>query len=98
VKGAKRCLLHTPGCAAQIGRKGGLRRRVFNPENLAPLEAPASAEDIAKYMAVTLVEVRSARLDPRLANSLAQIGMVFLKALEHGNLEKRIAALEKGPA
>ena len=86
--------MHTPGRAAQIGQRGGLRRRVFNPENLRPLETPQTAQDVALFIAVTMSEVRMAKLDPRVANALGQLGTVFLKSLELGDLEKRVRELE----
>jgi hypothetical protein len=87
-------VMHTPGRAAQIGQRGGLRRRVFNPESLAPLETPQTAQDVTRFIATTMTEVRMARLDPRIANALGQLGTVFLKGLELGDLERRVAALE----
>jgi hypothetical protein len=86
--------MHTPGRAAQIGQRGGLRRRVFDPANLSPLETPRTAEDLTAFVAVTMTEVRMARLDPRIANALGQLGTVFLKGLELGDLERRVRQLE----
>ena len=94
LRGSKRCTMHTPGRAEEIGRAGGLRRRVFSPDNLAPLETCESAQDVTRFIAVTMNEVRLAKLDPRIANALGQLGTVFLKALELGNVEQRLAALE----
>jgi hypothetical protein len=68
---------------------------VFNPENLAPLETPQTAQDLTAFVAMTMTEVRLARLDPRIANAISQLGGVFLRGLEVGDLEKRVAELEK---
>jgi hypothetical protein len=72
-----------------------LRRRVFNPENLAPLETPQTAQDVTRFIAMTMTEVRLARLDPRIANALSQLGSVFLRGLELGDLERRVTELER---
>jgi len=94
LRGSKRCVMHTEGRAREIGRKGGLRRRVFNPENLSPLETPRTAEDLTIFVAMTMTEVRLARIDPRIANALSQLGGIFLRGLELGELAKRVATLE----
>ena len=41
-----------------------------------------------------MIETRKSKLDPRIANSLGQLGMVFLKRLELGELERRVRELE----
>jgi hypothetical protein len=46
-------------------------------------------------MAQTIVEVRSGKVDPRVANSISYLGAGFLKAVELVDLEARLAALEK---
>jgi len=94
LRGTQKCFLHTAGRAAQAGQRGGLRRRIFDPSNLVALDVPKSAEDLALWIATTMNECRLARLDPRVANSLGQLGQVFLRALETGDLERRVAALE----
>jgi hypothetical protein len=72
-----------------------LRRRVFSPENLAQLETPQTAQDVTRFIATTMTEVRMARLDPRIANALSQLGGVFLRGLELGDLERRVSELER---
>ena len=52
VTGKKFCSLHAePGRAAELGRKGGLRRAVYSLENLKAFSAPTSAADLRGLIA-----------------------------------------------
>ena len=74
------------GRARELGRKGGLRRTVFNPAELADLGKPTNAQDLACFVATCMDEVRKSKLAPGIANCLGQLGMVFLKAIEQVEL------------
>jgi hypothetical protein len=87
------CIMHS-GRARELGRKGGLRRTVFNPDGLAELGMPTNAQDLARFIAVVMDEVRKCRLAPGVANCLGQLGMVFLKAIEQVELNVIHAELE----
>jgi hypothetical protein len=82
------------GRARELGRRGGLRRTVFNPDGLAELGIPTNAQDLACFIAACLVEVRTSKLPPGIANCLGQLGMVFLKAIEQVELNVIRAELE----
>ena len=86
VTGKRFCTMHS-GRARELGRKGGLRRTVFKPEGLAELGVPTSAEDLARFIATCMDEVRKSKLAPGIANCLGQLGMVFLKAVEQTELK-----------
>jgi hypothetical protein len=83
--GKRLCIMHS-GRARELGRKGGLRRTVFNPEGLKELDVPTSAQDLAHFVATCMDEVRKGKLTPGIANCLGQLGMVFLKAVEQCEL------------
>ena len=85
VTGKRVCTMHS-GRARELGRKGGLRRKVFNPEGLAELGIPTSAQDLALFVATCMDEVRKSKLAPGIANCLGQLGMVFLRAVEQTEL------------
>jgi hypothetical protein len=87
-------MLHTGDNAKLLGARGGRRRAIYNPEGLEPFTAPKNASDMVRLFAQTVVEVRSGRLDPRVANSVAILGTGFLNALEGAELEARLAVLE----
>lgn len=93
--GQKFCTMHAPGGAAACGRVGGKRRAVFDPSQLTELGLPTTAQELAHFVATTMIEVRGAKLETNIANCLGQLGSVFLRAIEQGDLEKRIEALEK---
>jgi hypothetical protein len=93
--GEKYCSLHSePGKAAELGRKGGLRRTVYSPDGLKEFSAPKSAADLRDLLAQSIIEIRAGKLDPKLANSISYLGSGFLRAIEVSDLESRLAALE----
>jgi len=91
--GKRFCIMHS-GRARELGRKGGLRRTVFNPDGLAELGIPTNAQDLARFVATCMDEVRTSKLAPGIANCLGQLGMVFLKAIEQVELNVIRAELE----
>jgi hypothetical protein len=94
--GQKYCAIHSdPGKAAELGSKGGRRRTVYSPENLREFAPPKSAADLLALLAESIVETRSGKLDPKLANSIAYLGTGFLRAIEVSDLEARLRALEE---
>jgi len=77
------CYFHAnPDKATELGRKGGLRHRhVYElpSEAIAPPESPA---DVKRMLAETIAEVKAGRLDPKIANTVAYVGTVLLRAYE----------------
>lgn len=94
VRGTKYCMMHTGDNAQRLGAKGGRRRAIYNPEGLEPFTRPQNAGEMQLLLAQTIVEVRSGKLDPRVANTIAYLGTAFLSALETWQLESRLQALE----
>jgi hypothetical protein len=78
-----------------MGKVGGPRRRLLDPTRLFPFTPPQSAEDFARLLAQTAIEVREAKLPSKVANSLAIIATAFLACLKHGDLEKRLIRVER---
>jgi hypothetical protein len=95
LRGSKRCVMHTGKNAQQFGSKGGRRRAVYAPGGLKQFAPPQSARDLRDLLAEAIIETRAGRLDPRVSNSVAYLGAAFLRAVEVGDLETRLAALEK---
>jgi hypothetical protein len=56
--------------------------------------APTNAADLLEMLSQTIIEVRSAKIDTRAANSIAYLGASFLRALEVADLDMRLRALE----
>jgi hypothetical protein len=93
--GHKYCALHAePGKAAELGSKGGRRRAVYSPDGLQEFTAPKSAADLRDLLAQSIIEIRTGKLDPKLANSISYLGAGFLRALEVSDLEARLLVLE----
>jgi hypothetical protein len=55
---------------------------------------PRSAADLRDLLAQSIIEIRTGKLDPKLANSISYLGTGFLRALEVSDLEARLLALE----
>ena len=97
--GKTTCWVHDPELAekrAEGRRRGGVNRN--KPAATLPLneiDAPLSTvADVATFLAATMNHVRTGRLAVSVGNCLFVGAGVLLKALEIGNLEQRIAALE----
>jgi hypothetical protein len=93
VGGTNRCVMHS-GRAAELGSRGGRRRTVYSPDGLREFLAPKSAADLRDLLAQSIVEIRTGKLDPKLANSISYLGTGFLRAIEVSDLETRLLALE----
>jgi len=82
------------GRAAELGSKGGRRRTVYSLEGVKKFDPPKNAAELRDLLAHSIVETRTEKLDPKLANSLAYLATGFLRALEVADLERRLAILE----
>jgi len=52
-------------------------------------------EDVRRYLATVLLRVESGELDAQVAGRLAYISNVLVKAIHDGELERRVAELER---
>ena len=93
--GTKHCAFHTKGVAVLCGQRGGRRRAIFNPDGLEPMKAPTNPGELLLLLSQTIVEVRSAKIDNRTANSIAQLGTSFLRAVEVADMDARLRTLEQ---
>src|SRR6516164_6500920 len=83
VKGGESCALHSdPERAVQLGRKGGLRNRHTYEQSNEPVAPPESAADVKRMLAETMAEVKAGRIDPKVANTVAYLATVLLRAYE----------------
>ena len=84
-----------PDCrAAELGSRGGRRRTVYSPQGLKDFAPPKTAADLRDLIAQSIIEIRTGKLDPKMANSISYLGTGFLRALEVSDLESRLQALE----
>ena len=90
------CFFHSdPKRAAELGRKGGRRTLRRTMEGLDDIPAPRTAADLRDLLAQAIVELRTGKLDPKLANSISYLGTGFLRAIEIADIEARLESLER---
>ena len=89
VGATNRCVMHS-GMATELGSKGGRRRTVYRPDDLKEFPAPKNAADLRDLLAQAIIEIRTGKLDPKLANSISYLGAGFLRAVEVADLEARL--------
>jgi hypothetical protein len=95
LSGKKHCALHAdPGRAVELGSKGGRRRAVYKPEDLKEFPAPKNAADLRDLLAESIIEIRTGRMDPKMANALGYIGASYLRAIEVADLEATLAEFD----
>jgi hypothetical protein len=62
------------GRAAELASRGGRRRTVYNPDGLKEFPAPKGAADLSDTLAQSIVELRTGKMDPKVANALGYLG------------------------
>ncbi len=99
INGSSFCYFHDPAKAHErqaAQRAGGIARS--RQAAVLPLETPdwqvRKISDVVEILGQTLNQVRRGQIDPRVANSVAYISGVLLKAMERGPMEERITTLE----
>lgn len=97
--GNKFCALHAePGKAAELESRGGRRRAVSKdpePDTSPAVEIPKTAKGVRDVLAEAMTQIRCRKLDPKLGNALAYVASSLLRAIELGDLEGRLRALEE---
>ena len=99
LKGSQYCWVHSPEHvqqAQEARRLGGLRRRRESTiSNAYQLEALSNVDGLYRVLVVAILDTLA--MDNGIARNrtLAYLIMVALKALEVGNIEERIEALEE---
>ena len=97
--GKEVCWVHDPALAARRAegrRRGGLNRS--KPAATLPPDTPdlplKTVADVVALLGQSINQVRTGRLDARVGNCLGVLAGVLLRAIEGGELEQRIGALE----
>lgn len=92
------CALHgDPARAAELGRKSGRARRSVRflaATEDCPARSLSSVADVTELLAETINQVRARRIDPRIANTVGYLATGMLKALQQGDIEGRLRAME----
>lgn len=99
LRGSDKCFFHSPATRARHREAtiaGGRERS--RPAATLPPDAPdlplKSVADVIVALGLTINQVRTGTLACNVGNCLGQLLQVLLKAIEGGELEARIAALE----
>jgi hypothetical protein len=95
IRGQKFCPMHVPGNAAKFGRRGGMRRAIYNPAELSHFVRPQTVEDVVSILGQITVEVHKGQLDPRVGQVLGSLAGTFLSALELKEFGAKLRELEK---
>jgi len=73
------CYFHSnPDKAAELGRNGGRRRKQTYEQVTRDIAPPESAADVRRMLA----EVKAGKMDPKVANTVAYLATVLLRAYE----------------
>ena len=95
IAGSGFCFAHAPEQAAKrdaARRRGGQAGRVTTlPESSVTVR---SLGDVVALVEATINDVRTGRVDVKVANSLAILTNVAIRAIERSDLEARLEALE----
>ena len=94
---SKFCFFHDPKQAKQrerAQRAGGLKNRPFALPSTIPDAPLRDTRDILRLVADTINQVRRGEIDPKIANSVGYLATIFIKALDRGEFEARLKALE----
>lgn len=97
VTGSKFCFFHDPNKAkdrADARKRGGQCGKAAILPITTPDHRIKTANDIADLLAETINQVRKGEVDPKVANAVGYLSGVFLKAIDQGKIEDRLASLE----
>ena len=96
LRGQKHCNFHSqPGRAAEVGREGGKRRRVFDASKLKRFPPARTPSDLLVIVAQSLSDLREGLIDHRTAHSIGSLSTVCQALMRTSTLEERIAKLEE---
>jgi len=95
--GSEYCFFHDPAKAKErtAARKAGGHK---NKAVVLPATTPDvrldNISDVVKLLGETINQVRGGELDPKVSNAIGYLTGILLKALEQGEIEERLSALE----
>ena len=91
------CFFHDPTKAEARREAQSLGGRQNRMKTLDPAEPDVNVEDcqdVVKLISRTINQVRKGQLDPRVANAVGYLANVLIRAVEQGEMERRLAELE----
>ena len=95
MEGSLYCVLHSdPQRAAELGRMGGRQNRHYIETDDVVISPPSNPQEIKSLLSQAMADVRSRKLDPRIASTLTYMAGALLKAFETTEVHERLARLE----
>ena len=91
------CYFHAnPNKASELGKRGGRAKGPTSTPGVSEYVARPlkSVDDVTKLLGDTINDLRSGMIDSRLANTVGFLATGMLKALQQGDLEGRLRAME----
>lgn len=90
------CYFHDPSKAEErkAAHVRGGKQGLYRVLEKAPDVSLKSCADIVQLICETVSQVRRGELDPKIANSVGYLANVAVRALETGDIEERVQALE----
>ena len=95
--GSDFCFFHDPDKAEdrfEARAAGGRQNRMKTLSADAPDVQVESCQDVVRLVSETINQVRKGDIDPRVANAVGYLANVLIRAVDQGELEKRIEDLE----
>jgi hypothetical protein len=94
INGSDYCFWHSSkkkgkAASSKGGRQG--KRKVVDKSDLSL----RSLNEVVELLELTINEVRTGKIDVRIANSVGYLGGILIKALENSDLDERLSKLEQ---
>jgi len=91
------CFFHDPAKAderREAQSLGGQQNRMKTLDASAPDVEIEDCQDVVRLISETINQVRKGQIDPRVANAVGYLANVLIRAVEQGDMEKRLDDLE----
>jgi hypothetical protein len=95
--GSSFCFLHDPNKTEEQRRArqaGGSTRAAKVLDAETPAKVIQSVADVKGLLSETIHQVRTGAIDPKIGNCIGYLSGILLKAIEVGDIEERLAAME----
>jgi hypothetical protein len=95
--GSDFCFFHDPTKADErrdAQALGGRQNRMKTLDATAPDIRVEDCQDVVRLISETINQVRKGQIDPRVANAVGYLANVLIRAVEQGEMERRLAELE----
>ena len=97
LKNGTKCSLHADKARAAVLARSKRKSRSFKACEMRKFAAPKTAADLRVILATTIVELRecsNGKIDVKVANAIATVAGIMLRALDASVYEQRLTRLE----